>query len=113
MNDLYEAINRIDKERVMKILTESLPGLRAIIGISQDEMACLLGITRQSYSYMETGKRKMKWTTYMALIMFFGYNDKTKRMIEKIGCFPKELQEVLKIDKRMEIRNDICRKFDS
>lgn len=33
MNDLYEAINKIDKEHVMKILTEFLPGLRASIGI--------------------------------------------------------------------------------
>ena len=89
MNDLYEAINKIDKEHVMKILTESLLVLRASIGISQDEMAYLLGITRLLYSYLETGKRKLKWTGFMALSMFFGYNDKTKRMIEKMGCFQK------------------------
>lgn len=52
MNDLYEAINKIDKEHVMKILTEFLPGLRTSIGFFLDEMVCLLGITRQSYSYL-------------------------------------------------------------
>lgn len=62
----------------MKLLTESLPGLRASIGIFQDEMACLLGITRQSYSYLETGKRKMKWTRFMDLVMFFCYTIKLK-----------------------------------
>lgn len=112
MKNVYDAINKIDKEKVSALLTESLPGLRAIIGVSQDEMACFLGMSRQSYSYIETGKRKMKWTTYMAIIMFFGYNDRTKNMILKIGCFPKELQEVLKVDKRAEIRNEIYGKSE-
>lgn len=48
---------------------------------------------------------------YSAGYVFLLY-DKTKRMIEKWDV-SKKLQEVLNVDKRMKIRNDICRKFES
>lgn len=107
MSDICELIKDIDRNSVTALLAESLPGLRASIGVSQKEIATLLGISRQSYSSIETGKKKMSWITYMALIMFFGYNDKTKNMIKRIGCFPVELQRVMNIDNRMEVRNEI------
>ena len=48
-----------------------LPVLRAKARISQEDIASKIGISRQTYSSIETGKREMSWTTFLALIAFF------------------------------------------
>lgn len=96
VNELPE----LNKEKLIEILTDELPVLRAKIGISQDEISNIIGISRQTYSAIETKKRKMSWNTFLSLILFFGYNDKTTDLVESIGVFPPSLKSVLNIDKR-------------
>lgn len=52
--------------------------LRAKARVSQEEIAEKIGISRQTYSSIETGKRDMSWTTFLALMAFFQNNDSTK-----------------------------------
>ena len=44
-------------------LKNDLPVLRARVGLSQEVLADKIGISRQTYSSIETGKREMAWTT--------------------------------------------------
>ena len=67
----------VDKDRLISILTEELPVLRAKVGLSQDELSNIIGISRQTYSAIETNKRKMSWNTFLSLLLVFGYNEKT------------------------------------
>lgn len=90
----------IDKEKLIEVLTEELPALRAKIGITQEELCSIVGISRQTYSSIETKKRKMSWNTYLSLIMFFIHNEKTAPVIETIGAFPENLKESLNINNR-------------
>jgi DNA-binding XRE family transcriptional regulator len=53
------------------MLREELPTLRAKAKISQEELAQKIGVSRQTYSSIETGKRDKTWTTFMTLIVFF------------------------------------------
>lgn len=92
----------LDKDKLIDILTEELPMLRAKLGISQDEISSIIGVSRQTYSSIETKKRRMSWSTYMSLILLFGYNDKTTNIVEAIGAFPLSLRRTLSIDKRMK-----------
>ena len=46
----YSSIQDIDKEKLIDILTEELPVLRAKIGLSQDDVSGIVGISRQTYS---------------------------------------------------------------
>lgn len=92
----------LDKDKLIDILTEDLPMLRAKLGISQDEISSIIGVSRQTYSSIETKKRRMSWSTYMSLILLFGYNDKTTNIVEAIGAFPVSLRKTLSIDKRMK-----------
>lgn len=92
----------LDKDKLIDILTEELPMLRAKLGISQDEISSIIGVSRQTYSSIETKKRRMSWSTYMSLILLFGYNDKTTNIVEAIGAFPVSLRKTLSIDKRMK-----------
>lgn len=71
-------IQEIDKERLIDILTEELPVLRAKIGLSQDDLSGIIGISRQTYSSIETKERRMSWNTYLSLILVFENNEKTR-----------------------------------
>ena len=90
----------IDKEKLIDILTEELPSLRAKIGVTQEELSNLVGISRPTYSAIETKKRKMSWNVYLSLLMCFTQNEKTAPVIEAIGSFPDELKETLNINNR-------------
>ena len=97
---MSDKCNEIDKDKLIEILTEELPSLRAKIGISQEELCSIVGISRQTYSSIETKKRKMSWNTYLSLIMFFIHNEKTLPVIDTIGAFPESLRDSLNINNR-------------
>ena len=96
----YTEINDIDREELIKVLTEELPVLRAKIGISQSELSNIIGVSRQTYSAIETKKRDMSWNVFLSLILFFEHNEKTREMLVGIGAFPESLLQMLNINKR-------------
>lgn len=75
-----EAVN----ENIILKLRYDLPVLRARLGMSQAELAERIGISRQTYNSIETGKKEMSWTIFMALIATFQNNDETKRILDSI-----------------------------
>jgi len=83
-------IQMTNEERSILIshLTDELPVLRTKLGLSQDEMGALVGISRQTYSAIETKKRKMTWSIYLSLILVFDNNRKTHEFIRNQGLFP-------------------------
>lgn len=83
------------RSHLMETLTYELPVLRARLGISQQELAEKVGISRQTYNNIETGKKKINWLTFNALIATFESNDETNAMLEKIDGFKNELLIVL------------------
>lgn len=80
-----------EKENFIATLTPNLPALRRQAEISQEELANLLGISRQTYSAIERKIRRMSWSTYLSLVLFFDHNKKTHRMLRMLSLFPKEL----------------------
>ena len=86
-----------EKEGLISVLVEELPTLRVKIGLSQDELCKIIGISRQTYSAIETKKRKMSWNTFLTLILFFDFNEKTKNYVENSGIFPNSLKQVLNV----------------
>ena len=85
----------LNKENLLKIMTDNLPALRAKLGLSQDEVSNLIGISRQTYCAIETQKRKMSWNNFISLLFLFWYNEKTKVLVSAIDVFPEELQTTL------------------
>lgn len=90
----------LDKESLIDILTDELPVLRAKLGISQDEISIIIGISRQTYSSIETKKRKMSWNTFLSLILYFGCNDSTARMLDDMGILSQQLNDFLSKNNR-------------
>lgn len=73
------------RSEYIQILTAELPVLRARIHVSQEELSRGVGISRQTYSLIETGKQQMSWITFMAFIAFFSGNSKTKKELKTLG----------------------------
>ncbi len=80
-----------EKDKFISALTPELVLLRTKAEISQEELAVLIGVSRQTYGAIERKSRKMSWNTYLSLIMFYDYNQKTHQMIRAIGAFPYDI----------------------
>ena len=78
-------------------LSDNLAMLRAKAGVSQAELAEVIGIARQTYSAFECGRKSMGWNTFMSLILFFKEKKKTSDIISMIGIYTDELENYIKI----------------
>lgn len=80
-----------EKDQFIATLTPNLTVLRTKAEISQKELSNLIGISRQTYSSIERKVRRMAWSTYLSLVLFYDHNQKTHKMIRQLSIFPKEL----------------------
>ncbi len=83
------------KSRLIESLRKDLPVLRARVGLSQEAVANRVGISRQTYSNIETGKREMTWITFLALIVFFQNNEQTLPMLKQIDGLLEDVEKIL------------------
>lgn len=90
--------DEIIRGRLIEDVTDELPVLRVKMGISQERLSELVGISRQTYSAIETKKRKMSWSVFLALIAIFGYNESTSKMLAYSGI-KERLEKYLKYEK--------------
>lgn len=100
-NNIYYCI-------LIKILTDDLPILRAKTGIFQDDILSIIGISRQTYSAIETKKRRMSWNTFLSLKLFYGYNEKTTNFVEDISAFLSSLRKTLSLSERMKEEQNVA-----
>ena len=80
-----------EKDEFIAKLTPNLAVLRKQAEFSQEELANLIGVSRQTYSAIERKIRRMSWSTYLSLMLFFDHNQKTHNMLRILSLFPKEL----------------------
>ncbi len=80
-------MENLSRKKLIEIMTDELPVLRAKLGISQGELAAAVGISRQTYSGIETKKQPMSWITFLALLAFFENNKETLSVLSTIGFF--------------------------
>lgn len=91
MSNDTRAIVVTEEERQLLIsrLVDELPVFRTKLGTSQDELANMIGISRQTYSSIETKRRKMSWGMFLSLILVFDSNESTHDFLRKAGLFPR------------------------
>ena len=76
-------------------LTKNLPMLRAKLGINQTELCEKIGVTRQTLTAIENGKREMSWIMFVALTHLFLQNEGTKTLLSVLGIYTEGLQSFL------------------
>lgn len=79
------------KESYIEVLTEHLLPLRTKADITQEELAQIIGVSRQTYYAIENQKRQMSWNTYLSLIFFFDTNADTHSMLRNVQAYPTDL----------------------
>ena len=72
-------------------LADELVILRAKANIPQEDLAKMVGISRQTYGDIERKNKSMSWGTYLALLFFFDHNKNTHQLLRQTGVFPEEL----------------------
>lgn len=80
-----------EKDSFIATLTPNLAILRTQADISQEELANLIGVSRQTYSSIERKMRRMSWSTYLSLVLFYDHNQKTHKLMRNLSLFPTEL----------------------
>lgn len=122
---MYNAINLLTEEQRDKLMTAmsyNLAALRAQAEVSQSDLSAMLGISRQTYSSMESGSKPITWGTYLSLILYFDYNSKTHTMIRDLKIFPDILLSAINEDGKnpyekdslfFGISDDIIEKLDN
>lgn len=88
---MTNTISKKEKSEFVAALSSNLTVLRTKAGVSQEYIANFVGISRQSYGAVERGERKLSWNTYLALILFFDYNEKTHDLLHTLSAFPYHL----------------------
>ena len=88
---MTNTISKKEKSEFVAALSSNLTVLRTKAGVSQEYIANFVGISRQSYGAVERGERKLSWNTYLALILFFDYNEKTHDLLYTLSAFPYHL----------------------
>ena len=84
-------INKDYKRASIVILRDNLPSLRAKVGINQEELANIIGLSRQSYYAIENKKRAMSWSTYLSLMFFFSICSTSAEMLKELRIYPIDL----------------------
>ena len=87
-------VNKL-KCNLMEMFRDELPVLRAKGRLSQENVSEKIGISRQTYNGIETGKREMNWTTFLALVALFQNNEHTKQMIEQMDGFNEGMIKII------------------
>ena len=79
------------KEKYTKLLSENLAMLRAKAGITQEKLSNLLGISRQTYSAMESQGKAISWNTYLSLIFIYDNIPETRAVMHTLDLTPSDL----------------------
>lgn len=96
---MFEDRSNIKDELIMT-LTAELPVLRARLGVSQEVMASAIGVSRQTYSAIETRTKRMSWTMFMALIAVLDMNEATSVMLDQIPDFIQTIRQIIEKNKQ-------------
>lgn len=90
MKELNEEL----KEQAIDKMTEKMAALRTMLNYSQEELAKLIGVGRQTLVSIETRKRKMTWNTFLSLLFVFSQHRETAALLEYFGIYSNELKQV-------------------
>jgi len=91
-----------ERNELMTTMSKNLSILRSKLSLSQEELAAMLGVTRQTISSFESGQRKMTWSIFLALVLIFFRNEPTKRLLVALNIYTPALNDYLNVSKNNE-----------
>ena len=83
---------RVNRVWLMEEMTRDMAPLRLLLGLTQDEMSELLGVSASTYKSLEAGKKKVSWDQFLTLLFVFRFNDRTSAVVDTLGLYPESLK---------------------
>lgn len=87
----FSKLSNDEKDNIMNNLSENLPILRKKSGMTQDDLAKQLGVTRQTIVNIESRKTKLNWAMTISIVMFFMLNSSTIALLVPLGILTKSV----------------------
>ena len=95
-------LSEVEKQEYCITLGDHLRKLRAIAGLTQDDLENLCGISKERISRIENGAYIMRWSQFVNLIMIFTMNANTKEYLVAVKILtPRLLQAMQMKDARV------------
>ena len=84
------------KKKLTANMTDNLQMLRVRLGLTQSELAKVLGIGRHTVMNIENKKRDMEWNNFLALVLLFSKNEETNKLLKVLGIYTDEFNDFIK-----------------
>lgn len=75
----------VSRDALIAKLQKELIILRIKAELTQEELASVIGLSRQTYCQIEKGNSKMAWSVYLALLLFFKSIPATSELLTLLG----------------------------
>lgn len=85
------------REKVTANMADNLAMLRTKLGLTQVQLANLIGISRHTIMQVENKKVKLSWNTFLSLLLVFIKNPETDRLLNILEIYTDELDCELKL----------------
>ncbi len=86
----------INREQLIKNMTDNLPMLRTRLGMTQEELADKIGVSRSTVISIENKKREMTWNTFLSLMLLFTKNETTNKLLNILEIYTDEFNDFIK-----------------
>lgn len=88
--------NEINKDKLIRNMTENLHMLRTRLGLTQEELADKIGVSRSTVLAIENKKRDMTWNTFLSLVLLFTENEATNKLLDVLEIYTEEFHDFIK-----------------
>lgn len=87
------------REEYVERLTENLPVIRKKLGLTQKELADIIGVSSYTILAIENGRRKMSWSTFLSIILICTRNENVCPLLSAFNIYSDELSEFIEVQK--------------
>ncbi len=85
------------REKVTANMADNLAMLRTKLGLTQVQLANLIGVSRHTIMQVENKKAKLSWNIFLSLLLVFIKNPETDKLLNILEIYIDELNCELKL----------------
>jgi len=93
------------KKKLIDNMTDNLQMLRVKLGLTQNELGEMLGMSRHTIMNIENRNSELTWNNFLALVLFFSKNESTNKLLNVLEIYTDEFNDYIK-QKKPDIKPD-------